>query len=659
MADMSRSAADFYLTVEGVEYPMFLALDENGNKQMGDGLAPTIAPQVRTSGFGYDHIPPNIEIMAPFERFTGGCGFSKPRPVSDGVVHGSRFYDYSRGADLSFDDAMVVALERRAMLESDGTAIAAAPDGFFDSTLGFFMWAGAYIYEWDLATVAWIQRDDATATFSGAAYTDMAELDGVLYAARGNAADYKYSTNGTTWTAFTDADENADVFAVRGNSSDVASVWKVNDNIIKATVSGINGGTAWAGGDEVGHTSETTYRAITVDNDIYTFKREGFYRYDGVNTQDVWKTRYFDASNGKNAFLWVDGKIYSTYGRRLLQYDPYGDTSLRPIFPTPGMDSMEVIGTVAALGGDNTNLYIAVKNQAGNTYVMKGSESNNGLWAWHTIAYLGANDCDALYVTGPGVLHATNPCIVYGRATAANYTVLPTQGMSPVDDTACTFETAEGVVYVSRVDYGAAAIPKFLNRGALLGYNLSGGRYATLSYEADRSGTITTLVSATSSGLTEGNEAAEVEFGLISPVLYVRTGDASSSPRVAAFAIGATPNPARYKQWAPTVILSDALEGRDGGQSDAAFPGAAAMRRILFGAVNKRVTLTDRDRSTFTVRMLDIQPAGLKDRAVGGHEYETSSYQILMVETAATSSAEIVGIYDESDYNAGHVFGDV
>ena len=647
----NRSGADFSLTIEGVLYPFLVAKDAQGHKQWNDGVAPMLASQMRTGTFGYEHTPPEIEVIEPFESWSGGAGFD----LADGRRDR---YNYSRGIDLSWEDYAFVALERRALLESDATAIAAAPVHFAYTSLGLFMLAGAYIYEFDLSSLAWTQRDDATGTFSGAAYVQMAELDGVLYASRGASADYKYSTDGVTWTAFTDADENADVFANRGNSSDIAALWKLNDNLIKVSTNGANGGVAWTGADEVGHTSEETRGAVVVDNDIIVLKDRGIYLYTGTDTQDLWKTDFVTSANGKNPFLGPNRKVYMPYGTDLLEFDPLGDTALEPIYPTQGMTSTELLGTVTAVHGDNQRLYIALKNRAGNTYILKGRNGAAG-WVWHTIAYLGANDCNALRVLPAGVMHATNPAIVLGYGTAAHYIVLPRAGLTPGNDPLVTFETSEGVVYGAYRDGGTKTFRKFLNRGAVLGHNMSAGRYVTLKYEIDDSGSEVTVASATSSGLTETDEADEVSFNHIRDVVYMATGDESATPMADGWLFGLTQNPPRHRMWNPVVVLSDNGEFRDGADMDASLPSAVTVRRVLFGAMTKRMTLTDRDDIEYIVRLLDIQPAALADKSHGNVDEEMTAYQLSLVEISTLTSDEQVGIYDESAYDAGHVYGDV
>lgn len=648
---VTRSSYDFKLTIDSVDYPFFLAKDANGVKQWNDGLAPMLAPQVRTTGFGYEHIPPDIEVIESTEGFPGGAGYSFTD--SNRTV-----YNYARGLDTSWEDRILVSLKQNTILESDGTAIAAAPTKLFYSSLGLFLLAGAYIYEYDLSTTRWIQRDNASG--DSTSYTDIIELDSVLYAARGDSKDYKFSSDGITWTAFTDADENAKVFAVRGNGSYVASLWKVKGNVVKTTTNGVNGGVAWAGSDEVGHTGETVQSAVTVDNDIFIFKREGIYSYNGTGTNTVWTTQFVETNNGKGAYVHANGNIYTAYGKRLLEYSPYGDTSLSPVYPPDStgiwFDSSELRGDITAIGGDETHLYIALKNADGNTYILKGrANGNTGFWSWHSVLYLGANDCNAILLTGVGVGHTTNPVLFLGYGTGSRYVILPRQGIPPTEDSTCRFDTTVGVLYGSYNDFGAKTFTKFLNRGLLLGTGISSGRPATLSYERDRDGDQFDLVFATSDNLTEENETRN-SFYLLRPILSMSTGDEVASPHVDAFAFSATLNPRRKRIWNPVIVLSDTQEFRGGGDTDI-IPSTDVMRRVLFGAVTKRITMTDRSGVEYIVRLLDIQPVQLHESNFGGVERDLLAYQITLVgiqETVPTDQP--TAIYDESTYDSPAVY---
>lgn len=886
MPHAGKPAYDFALTIDSVLYPFWLARQEGGVLPWNDGLAPMLAPQVRTEGFGVEHIPPDIEVIEPVDNVSVGAGF-------DLTVPGNVGYNYSRGIDLSWEDRATVSLKQQTSsgagsalaialaalspagywrlgedsgnaLDSSGnanhgtvtigvggrdaTALDAGGDGsidfdgantrvvitdtavlqnvfdggggvnvhfiadgngeggaglivaksnftngwmvringgsleflqwfsgafgewattdplihgyayhlhvdynndsvannptfyltnkttgvssvltvgsgltepqapvgtrvtdvgqdmtigndttaaaswdgridevavfstppsqsqievvmaatlldsfggapvkFYQSSLGFFMLAGAYIYEYDLTTNTWVLRDDASA--QSASYKDIVELDGVLYATRGSTVTYKYSLDGITWTLFTGSDFRAEYIAARGNGSDVAALWSNASHVIQTTTDGRNGGVAWAGSDEMGHSSETARSMIVVDNTIYLFKQEGIYSYDGVNSQDVWKTQSVNATNGKNAFLWSNGKIYVPYGRKLLEYDPYGDTALEYVYPTkPTIDSLELRGDVTAIGGDDNNLYIAIKNRAGNTYIMKGYNSG-GFWVWHSILYLGANDCNVLAIVTPGIMHATNPVLVYGYDTSTRKVVLPQDGIHPSDDPMCVFDTTEGVLYGSYLNFGAKTFNKFLNRGMMLGTNLSAGRYATLKYETDRSGSESTLVEAVSAGITDTDVSGEVEFALVRPVLYMATGDESSSPVVDAFALAATLNPRRKRMWQPVVLLDDQQLMKFGGSNNDYLPSVHDLRQALYGATTKRITMTDHDQHSYTVRLLDIRPAALVDKVQGGNERDLYAYQLVIVEVNTLSTDQTVAIYDESTYDSGHVYG--
>lgn len=642
------SGYDFLLTIDGVEYG-FMVAEEDGIEQWGDGLAPFITPQFRTDPYGYDHTPPEIEVPVVAEDWSGGAGYEQ---IQAGNNTQTNIYNYSRGIDASHNERLFASPQRQTMLESDGTAIAAQPTKFLKTSDGFFMIAGAYIYEWDISSQTWVQRDDASA--DGVDYKDIADLDGTIYVSRGTGADYKYSTDGVTFTAFTDADENADYFTTRGNSSDIAALWKVLTNLIKNTTNGTNGGVSWSGADEVGNTSETVTGLITVDNDIYIFKKEGIYVYDGTNTQDVWKTTYADTYDGTNPFSWVDGNIYVPYAGSLISFNPRAteDLAMRVVFPVKFMDSSEILGQITAVHGDNNNLFLAVKNFAGNTYIMKGRPDGG----WHTLAYLGANDCLALYVAPPGLVHSTNPTLVFGYgSTAANYFILPRGNFHPGNDPRCKFDSATGTIYGPWVNFGAKTYNKFLNRASVLGNNLSASSTFTLKYELDRSGTETTIVTATSNGTTDTETSTEVEFNQLR---YIGSAvvDPSYTYGIDAVAFFATLNPLRKRVWNPVVAISDSLYLL-GGVYDTQAPNVDLLREVLYQAARKRITMTDKDGHTHTVRLLGIESTGRVKKQYGGKEHNAYGYRLSMVEINSTVTEGVEAIYDSSTYDSGQVYG--
>ncbi len=457
-------------------------------------------------------------------------------------------------------------------------------------------------------------------------YTDLIEMDGILYAARGSGADYKYSSDGITWTAFTDSDDNFSYFAVRGISSGQAVLWGVkSDGSIKNTTNGQNSGVAWSSADAIGHTSETVRGLVVANDDLYIYKNEGIYRYTGSATEDVWLggKQMQRTTNGSGPYVWFDNKVYAPYGDRLLQFDPTDstDVNLAFVFPTDAGEACdEINGQITAITGDSQWLYVALKNHNGETYILKGNPYKG---EWHSSIYLGSNDCNALLVGGPGTIHDNNPALMAGYGTAASFYILTRAGMRPEDDSNYRFDTTSSAILLgSWKSVGAQAFPKFLNAGRVVTENTTAGRPIVLKYEVDSDiGTQTTLVTATSAGSTTANVSADVSFNRIREVVTMQTSDNTASPVAIGFIFNTTPNPPRKRVWSFEVVVGDELEANGGVRSR--YSGKD-LEAFLFNSVNQRVTLYDRRNRTFTVRVLDIRTV----RATPTKEGDTESVTI-------------------------------
>jgi hypothetical protein len=618
MADIGTY--DIFLDYSSNKMGFILGKDEQGNKRWWPGLAPVLAQQINTGAFSYEQIPSEIDVPVPIESWDSAG-------IADGgstAAQNLRGYHYSQNIDASSGTRLYLSPERQAVLEDDATAIAAAPVKFADTTLGLFAIAGAYIYELSQGTGQWVERNDASGDAQN--YTDIAEMDGILYACRGSAADYKYSSDGITWTAFTDSDNNFDRFAVRGITSAQAILWGVKSTgEIKNTTNGQNSGVAWSAADAVGHTSETVRGMVEANDDLYIFKNEGIYRYTGSATEDVWLggKQMQRTSNGKYPFVWYDGSIYVPYGDQLLKFDPTqtDGVSLAFVFPTEHMaESDELNGTITAITGDAKWLYVTVKNSDGNSYIMRGNPyRNNGAGEWHTWVYLGANDCNALLVAGPGTIHTNNPALMAGYATAASYYILTRQGLRPEDDSNYRFDTTTSAKLVgSWKSVGAQSFPKFLNAGRIVAESTTAGRPLVLKYEVDSNlGVETTLVTATSVGSTTANQTADVSFNRIREIITMATADNTVTPVAVGFVFNTTPNPPRKRVWSFEVVVGDELEANGGVRSR--YSGRD-IEAFLFNSLNQRVTLYDRRNRSFVVRILDIRTVRAAPTAGGDTE---------------------------------------
>lgn len=635
------SGYDFLLTVDGNETGLLLATDpRTGEMVWGEGFAPSLAPQVRTDAFSLSHVPPEIEVLITWENWTDGAGFQDD---DGGLQKPLARYNYSQGVDASWLEAgLVLSFERQ-----DSSGISAAPVRFFRNSLGVFAIAEDDIFEWNTTTLTWDTRDSG----GGVNYTDMAELDGVLYAARAAGTTYKYSTNGISWTAFSDASDDLPVFlAVRDEV-----LWGIETGgLIKNTTNGQNSGVAWSAGDQVGSSSDTINGFLEADDNLYIFKDTGIWRYTGSAVAPVWNSEYILSNNGDQPFRWVDGVVRTTYGDRLLGFDPVGGATASPftvLWPPPQMvGNEETTGTITAIGGDLRNMYIAVKNGAGNTYIQKFAHG-----AWHTTMFLGANDCDTLLVVGPGDFHATNPVLLFGYGATVKYFILPRSGFDPISDSNCKFDTTGGSLFTPWSVVGSQAFPKWLNRIDMETRQTTAGISLTGKYEIDESGVVVTLVNANSPGRASGETSSEVEFTRVRVIMQLDSAVPSTTPRLMGTVLHSTQNPPRKRMWTPVVKVGEELLLRTGGRDR---QSAAVIKNRLFTAPNAFCQLTDRDGNVYQVRVLDVQNQGLIESVKGSVRRDDERVALTIVEITTISIAgRRIMQWGRDSWGGGKVWG--
>lgn len=599
---------DLFIEYDATRIGLILHRDTAGNVQWYPSLAPALQPQYQTGEYGYELTPSEVSIPLSYQDFRLGAGYEDDLNASP--LAGPRSYSYSRGVDVSegtrgYPSPLQVAI----------TGIAVAPVKFIETSLGLFCIAGRYIYELSTQPATWTQRADAGV---GNAWTDIIEYKSVLFAAMGNGGSYQYSSNGTVWTAYSDATVNALYWATR---DDV--LWYVDSSSRVANNqagTAQNGGTAWSATDNVGHSGETVRGMLEIDNELYIFKEEGIYRYTGTATEDVWLGGRFmrRTTNGFKPYLWHDQKTYVPYGDRLLQFD-HTVPSLEFVFPTIGMRGHpELNGQIAAICGDTNWLYVAIYNANGDTYIMKGNPyHNSGAGEWHTYIYLGTNQCQALLVAGPDADNpsSNNPALLAGKGAAGVHYILPRVGWRAEDDANFAFDTSPGTLYGSWHGWGAMTYNKFLNGGVAIGRNLSSSETVRLSYEIDQSGVPVSILTATQTGTTRGVIETTVEFARARPVIRLATGASTTAPVFLGAVLDATPNPPRRHQWTFMVDIIDSVEMLGGGQSPYA---AARVEAFLFGAAQQRVRLIDKNGREFIVKVNTV--AGIGPQGAGGAE---------------------------------------
>ena len=374
MTRRGDGAYDFSLTVNGVTVGLMLDDDpDSGFKVWREGPAPMLSPQFRTSGFGNEYVPPEIDLPFAFSDWGHGAGYTNALVEGETAGLSVAFrYSHSRGIDFSWGTRGYLSPAAQTPTQTDGTDLVSAVGTLRVNSKGTWALAGRYIYKFDVSSGEWLEKWDAG---SGVTFTSLVEMDDVLYAAFGT--NYLYSTDGgTDWVTST-LNETPKLFAVRTNV-----LWLMDaDGVARNADDATNAG-SWSAGVAFGHTSETFNSFLVADDLLFAFTDRAIYKSDGSTVDEVYTTGYVLDSNGKHAVRAGDGFIYVPYNNELLGFDPLGDTDFGIAYPPAG-DGAEIVGEIVGVTYSGHVMYLAVKNAAGVTYLMKGSPSQR---IWHTWA---------------------------------------------------------------------------------------------------------------------------------------------------------------------------------------------------------------------------------------------------------------------------------
>tara|TARA_Y100001960_G_scaffold207735_1_gene216921 strand:+ start:2486 stop:4429 length:1944 start_codon:yes stop_codon:yes gene_type:complete len=637
------SGYDVYLEYDDVKVGFRLARSEMG-LAWSRGLQPLLAEERRTSGtFDYQQVPAEVDVPLGFDNWSGGCGIDELSTLTSTSVG----YNYSQYVDASYGDRLYLspAFNQLYKTKASSTTIDAAPTFMAENSLGTYVCAGRYLYKYDTSNDQFDEVDDLG---SGNAFTGpVREFNGKLYAPAGDDVDYEVSSDGTTWAASGATDDNAVFFTARGRTSTTPQFWKIDSSgNLKSATTPDGSGSTWSAAVPVGHTSETVNGLLTADDKVWIFKKEGVWFFDGSNVNDFWTggRLMLRDSNGKNPLLWVDGFIYVPYGDRLMQIDPYEET-FNMLYPTNEMlGNSELNGSITALAGDSDWIYLAQKNAAGNTYLIK----INPYRTVHTWNYQGSNDCNALLVTGAGAVADSNPSVLAGYASTIGNYINPRAGMRPDDDENYLYTTNTGVIVGPRLNVGAKLFKKFLSAGRVLGASMTAAATAVLRYEIDEASP-ETIVTADNDGESFAVFTNEVEFNQIRYNMQMTTGSETASPVVNSVVLNTILNPPRRKSWTFSVTVNSGVVLSGGGRASMS---GNYLETFLFGGVQKRVTLYDRrgDR-TYVGRIINVNGRIMQPMSDGDLEV----FDVMFYEIADTTSGD-VAIYNKDAYNVGKVY---
>lgn len=614
-----------YLEWGGRKIGLRLHRDGAGNVAFWPSLAVPVVEQQYTGTYGYEMTSSEDDVPISFDSFEYGAGYVDDPNEETFLRFTERLgktYEYSRFCEVS------QGRWYKSPVQNDTSGISTKTvSKFLEHPLGFFAIAEDVIYE--LSGTTWTARET-----NGLAkdYIDILGFSSALLLATITTDEYQVSTDGVTWTDHTTVVPDLTNLVMRGTSSNAPVVWGTDAaGKIYQTTDPTDPGVAWSQGDQLGTDIETVSSMVVYNNTIYLFKQEGIWSFDGSNMSTIWEggKQMLRSRNGTKAFVWDDGKVYTSYGDRLFQFNP-ATNGYDYIFPKDEQKgSSELNGAITAIAGDADWLYVAIKNAAGNTYICRVNPYKGNGGVIHTYIYLGANDCDALYVAGPGnEASATNPVLFAGVGTDVKYYILPRSGLRPEDDSNFLFDTTDAVLVGSNTGVGSLAYSKFLNGGRITGNNLSSTDYITLAYEVDEDGVQTTILTNQTTGTAYDNVGTEVEFFRVRPVIKMFSDGTDESPVGWAGTLHATPNPPRRREFTFFVDVADDLELRGGGTSRLSGPD---LESFLFGSATKRVTFYDTRGNSWIVNVKRVQ-------AINTEEFDSQAESPLGVRATEISA---------------------
>lgn len=628
---------DVKLALGSGEETYRLAEDPNkpGEAAWYEGVIEELVPQQTPGGFGYDSLPANVSIVLPHEDWSGGAGLANAGPGERPTR-----YSYSRNIDASRGQTLYLSPKRQST-----TGISAAVVQFYTSpTFGEYARTARRVYQFSGGE--WVERYDAGSNI----LTDIEEygntVDVYLVLARGDSNDLVYSTNGTSFGNTSTG--NAYTFlGVRGHTA-------VNPVLVGVTSTGGIGQAVAIGtftaNDQVGSSGEPV-TGIEVANDVVIiFKSTGVYTFDGADVQQKLYTRtLYSAANG-SAHTQMLGRVYYNLRNRVVQFDPVSESFAAVYLP----EHPELNGAITAMTEDTVNMYFALTNRDGNTYIMKG---NPAAGVWDTWVYLGAVTVSAMSLISRGTVHSTNDVLLVDIGTAVSYFILPRDGMRPEDDPAYRFASS-GTIIGPLVDGGARALTKYLTGLRVVAEELTASRTVTVGLGIDGETTApATLLTAVDPGLTTTRITTRTPFTRAHYVATVTTADDNVSGRVHSIAVDTAPFPPRKRRF--TFLVAIAWEqGQAGGSTKR--HNFAALRRHLFQCLAEPVDFTDPFGATYVAKVRDVRSMGVKwkTQAQESRKAAEAIYQVVLDEITETTEATAWAVYDESDYDNGHVYAE-
>ena len=437
------------------------------------------------------------------------------------------------------------------VLEADDTALDSAPLGFFwaKTAAKWLCWTASKVYIYGTKWTA--------ATTAVAGVLQMAEMNGIIYAARGATGAYMYSSDGDTWTATNLADSTAYGFLVAPNPAGTAeNLWKFKTtNQLSRTTDGRTvaaGGVAWESPTYIGDTTSNIINLFLSGDKLYVGKEDNLAWVDsdgGVHTElpDELKVNQ-SADNFKYVMNWQTSTYFSLQrsGGELTT-----SSTFRPVSPLTDIEDIGKFGDTVGISADREFLYWAV-DEGTNTHIYKGRETlyeGKLRWQWCPWVYLGAYTTSTIKVCQHST---TDRRLWFGYTTGTTYATGYVQlSDNPLADSAARYATS-GWCRMSYI-YGSDPAYDKLWQSAVIEQTryssgaetaASSGETVELKYRDDNDLTATSIISAyITAGVVETNFLSTLNDKRICFELWLASDTNTATPVVTYFQAKGTEKP--------------------------------------------------------------------------------------------------------------------
>lgn len=332
-------------------------------------------------------------------------------------------------------------------------------------------------------------------TYTTETITDICAFGDVLFVALGSSTAYQYSTDGTSYTASTLADNMAEFFKVTlAGAGSTQILWKAkNPNELTSNTNGVNGGAAWTSPSYVGSTDNDIVSLMVHNDNLLIGKDDALYHLDNDGVAHIVLQASQGVPSSPKDFtkpVIHRGNLYFIYQHGIGEITAYNSFDTIGVRENSLNPDDYALGAPMSLASDGDWLYACYYMVYGSVYQLcfAGKENDSGEWEWHAFFYLSISSTsygECMFVSGDYVW-----AIIKGYAEQTP--------VYSLESTRTRQISGDRLLVTSWYDAGYPTWTKLIQSIELDCTSGTGG--ITIEYEADDAGSWTTYGSWTTTG---------------------------------------------------------------------------------------------------------------------------------------------------------------